>query len=962
MNGDLHPGVPGMRVASLFGLVLLGASAIKQAAPVQPRDMERRVMHAVARSAGPALERELLPRVSGARVDPSALLGLGLLRAYALDREAAESRFARLEQHPGLTEVWKSWAAYYRASSLAARGRLAEADTLLQQNLTRAKSAGDRQLEARLATALANVRIVLGPLASAEGLLASADSVLTPTDSLERALVLCTRAALAFRTGRGEGAPLALNGWELARAVGDYRTSASCRQRKAMILERRGFFDNALDDLRRGIEDARRVNAVDIIANAGQFRGFVLSRWGAFGEATEAYNEAIAAARTARDARAESWSLLGLGWVAAFAGDFERAVSLRDQAVAVFTPIPDRAGLANAMELRAMIARRSGDLAAASRYFIEARDMYQAMGFRTQLHGIYRELAVIEQERSDWSAANGWLDEATRIAAETRVQNWAVDRLFHDAVSALGKREHQRADSLLTAYLSGAKDSLYMTGQAWLRKAEARLALRDVAGAEQAILRGDRSLDLWRERLSLTALRLAAFQMEQTMGSASDRLPILVAQLARAGRFDAAFTVAEQRRGRELHDRLMRSEAVAGSSIATARWKARRSAASPLDPSAVLSSLGDSTAMLHYVGGGGGERSLVLVLARGVRRIVELPPLDSLRGDVDRFVSLVSSGSPVPAAARQLTQLLVDGAVALLPSDVRRLVIVPDGPLHRLPFDALQLSSGEWLVQRFAVTVAPSARLATSTGARSSLGNPGLVAAFGDPVFAAPSTRDSAVTRGSPVRDGERGGALTRLPHSGDEARRVGAFGAGSLVRLRRDASEAAVKRSIPRRLSVLHLATHAFVDDRAIGRSEVALSAGGGEDGFLTSAEIAALDLDVDLVILSACRTAGGVIFAGEGVQGLTHPFFEAGARAVIATQWAIGDASTVPFVERFYAALASGRNVSDALRQTKLDAIRAGVPVNQWAAFVLTGDGSVRPAVRQSARAPTPWKVNAR
>jgi CHAT domain-containing protein len=194
------------------------------------------------------------------------------------------------------------------------------------------------------------------------------------------------------------------------------------------------------------------------------------------------------------------------------------------------------------------------------------------------------------------------------------------------------------------------------------------------------------------------------------------------------------------------------------------------------------------------------------------------------------------------------------------------------------------------------------------------------------------------------------------------EAHRVGAFARGSQVRLRRDASESAIKRSLPQRLSVLHLATHALVDDRAIGRSVIALSAGNGEDGFLTGAEIAALPLDVDLVVLSACRTAGGVILAGEGVQGLTHPFFEAGARAIVATQWAVGDAATVPFVERFYGNVAGGLGVADALRKTKLDAIKAGVPVNQWAAFVLSGDGSVRPRLNRSARAPEPWRQNAR
>jgi len=948
-----------MRLAALLATAFLFARTGPQSVAGHPRDVERRVMQAMQRSAAPALEREFLPKSSGSRPDPRALLGLGLLRAYALDRETAEGLFARLEQHRGVPVVWKSWATYYRASSLAARGQLAPADTLLQHELVTARNAPDRAFEARIATALANVRIVLGPLASSEALLARADSVLTTSDTLERALVLCTRAALAFRTGRGEGAELALAGWGLARAAGDYRTSASCRQRKAMILERRGFFDPALDDLQRAMEDARRVRAFDIIANAGQFRGYVLSRWGRFGDASEAYNEAIAAARTARDARAESWSLLGLAWVAAFAGDFDRAVLLRDQAVAVFTPIPDRAGLANALELRATIAKRTGNLEAAARYYLEARDTYQALGFRTQLHSIFRELAVVAQERRDWLAAGAWLDEASRIATETRVANWTKDRLFHDAVSALGQREPVRADSLLNAYLAGARDSLYMTGQAWLRKAEARLALRDVAGAEEAILRGDRSLDLWRGRLSLASLRLAAFQMEQSMGSASDRLPVLVAMLARAGRFDAAFTLAERRRGRELHDRLMRNEAVvAGSPIDSARWRQRRAAPALADPSAVMSSLGDSAAVLHYVAGGGGEPSLVLVLARGVRRVIELPPLDSLRGDVERFTSLVTSGSPAPAAARRLATLLIDGAVAALPPGVVRLVIVPDGPLHRLPFDALQLPTGEWLVQRFAIAVAPSSRLAIARADRSPGPDPGRIAAFGDPVFPNLTARDSIARVGM----GDRDVGLERLPRSGVEAQRVGAFATGSFVRLRRDASESAIKRLLPRRLSVLHLATHALVDDRAIGRSVIALTAGSGEDGFLTGAEISALAIDVDLVILSACRTAGGVILAGEGIQGLTHPFFEAGARAIIATQWAIGDAATVPFVERFYGNLASGRNVADALRDTKLEAIRAGVPVNQWAAFVLSGDGSVRPQVRRSARAPEPWRLSAR
>jgi CHAT domain-containing protein len=100
----------------------------------------------------------------------------------------------------------------------------------------------------------------------------------------------------------------------------------------------------------------------------------------------------------------------------------------------------------------------------------------------------------------------------------------------------------------------------------------------------------------------------------------------------------------------------------------------------------------------------------------------------------------------------------------------------------------------------------------------------------------------------------------------------------------------------------------------------------------------------------------------AGEGVLGLTSSWFEAGARAVLATQWALGDRASVPFVERFYARLASGERVADALRNTKRDAIAAHMPVNQWAAFVLVGDGGARPAVRRSPQSPMAWSISAR
>ena len=91
-----------------------------------------------------------------------------------------------------------------------------------------------------------------------------------------------------------------------------------------------------------------------------------------------------------------------------------------------------------------------------------------------------------------------------------------------------------------------------------------------------------------------------------------------------------------------------------------------------------------------------------------------------------------------------------------------------------------------------------------------------------------------------------------------------------------------------------------------------------------------------------------------GEGLQGLTSPLLEAGARSVIATQWRISDRGTVRLVHDLYAALARGIPVADALREAKLAAVRRGAPPSEWAGFTVVGDPLVRVPLREPERGP--------
>ena len=121
----------------------------------------------------------------------------------------------------------------------------------------------------------------------------------------------------------------------------------------------------------------------------------------------------------------------------------------------------------------------------------------------------------------------------------------------------------------------------------------------------------------------------------------------------------------------------------------------------------------------------------------------------------------------------------------------------------------------------------------------------------------------------------------------------------------------------------MLHFATHSLLDDIVATRSALVLSEDprSGEDGFLQAREIYNLELNADLVVFSACQTAGGKMEKGEGIQGLSRAFFCSGSRSVGASLWNVNDESTAYFMKTFYGFLAGGEDETRrALRRTKI------------------------------------------
>jgi CHAT domain-containing protein len=341
------------------------------------------------------------------------------------------------------------------------------------------------------------------------------------------------------------------------------------------------------------------------------------------------------------------------------------------------------------------------------------------------------------------------------------------------------------------------------------------------------------------------------------------------------------------------------------------------------------------------------ERGGSWVLSITADRVVPIaiPDLQEAESAVALFLGLCRrrDGSDRRAAAA-LHDLVLAEALAELDPEVGKLVIVPDGALHRVPFAALGPADSDRPVgATYEVTQVPSVALWSRWRAEVERPAEPAVLALADPEIAG-TVGDEETRSAIPWIDGLR---LGSLPHARREARQLArTVGGESEVRSGPEASERFLKTADLDRFGVLHVAAHAVVDYDHPDRSAVVLTPGAeDEDGFLQVREIVELDLEGRVVVLSACRSASGTIFPGDGLTGLARGFFQAGARAVIGSLWPLRDEEARPFMKAFYERLAEGSSLADALVGARVARIEAGAPTSAWAGIVLLGDGEYVP-----------------
>ncbi len=694
-------------------------------------------------------------------------------------------------------------------------------------------------------------------------------------------------------------------------------------------------------------------------------------------------------------------------------GHYGTALGLMDRTQALAAPHMPSAYDSTLLQARSTLAFSLGEFGAARECVEQLLASVKSADERSTL---LTNLALLSELQDDGDRAMQLYDESLSAAAETSRARWLalngkaallLDRELTPqaaplSVEALSLAErlddpYLRAVSLMTASEVNCRLGSLDTARSQADASVAGLMAQDAGDlllpalhgvARAALLAGDEAkvaelLDrAWKEsaREEISALSsLEAAQVRSRRSERNDWGSVAADLAARRAGHDPASVAEGLRRVAQWksHTLLAALDGAAGAPSGV-----------PTDLVPRLTSLLGDSALVEYVAGD--ARLYAFVLQGAELRLVDLGarrPIEELvqayADDIGNEKGSLPDASEVIGLGRQLHQRL------LAPLGLARdsVVIVPDGELARLPFEALVVSAPEgatrfdqidFVLDRMDVSYAPSsaALVALAAPRSATLARGALL--LGDPTYAAEV---------SPVLLAARGDTVTRwprVPKTRDELARIArllltqrhdervkddlyelsqlettrdvSLSTQSFeLRLGREASVSALASLAPS-ARLIHIAAHAHIDRWDAHRSGLVLAWDAAGQGLFSLADIAGLKLDADLVVLSACRTADGPLLNGEGVQSMANAFLTAGARGVIATLWKVQDAEAEALMESFTTAfVVEGASPGRALRHAK-QALRAGTasrgePLTAerpdqefgnpyyWAAFVYSG-----------------------
>ncbi|MGJ3251930.1 MAG: CHAT domain-containing protein [Elainellaceae cyanobacterium] len=702
--------------------------------------------------------------------------------------------------------------------------------------------------------------------------------------------------------------------------------------------------------------------------------GAVYDNLGQYQQALASYQQALAIASEIEYPSGEGTALTNIGLVYANLGQYQQALNSHQQALTIFTEIGNLQGEGSALTnigaayrhldqyQQALDAHRC-----ALTIFTEINDR-QGQGFAfNNIGSLYDNLGQYEQALDSYHQALLILAELGNRRGEgvTLHGIGLAHQNLGQYEQALEYYQQSITISIEIGDRRGEGSTLHNIGAVYLETGR-------YADAEQTLFEALAVLESLRDEDLDDVDKVALFETQLNI------YELLQQTLTTQGNNEIALEIAERGRARimvellteQASDRLSQEIFSDVPTVEEIQHIAQQQNATLVNYSLINSGVGDPALYIWVVQPDGTIDFVEVPLSDTETHTPFRNPIAQLDGAFYRGISRPDVSSPLVADLRsalgtdrgielvrtddaettnrlqEFHHLLIDPIAHLLPTDPNeKVVFIPQGSLFLIPFAALQDDNGTYLIERHTILTAPSIQvLGLTQDIQASLSR--------DRVQFSDLTTEEMLIVGNPTMpeawnpDNSEMEQLSPLPGAEREANAIARFlNTHSLT------GDAATETQIRQQIQtarLIHLATHGLLQYGIPQESGVrdipgaiALAPGSRDDGLLTSAEILTLDLNAELVVLSACDTGRGDI-RGDGVIGLSRSLITAGVPSIVVSLWQVPDTPTANLMTEFYRQLQQSPDRAEALRQAMLITMQDHPHPINWAGFTLIGQAN--------------------
>jgi len=787
-------------------------------------------------------------------------------------------------------------------------------------SLSQAEQSGDPRIQWRFR--LLKAEILLGQRLASQALAVldgHGDIPDAPDWAEQKGRALVLRGQALYLLNRFPEAQACLSrAADAAREAHSPSLAAEVELQRGTLLAKQRRFGEAREAFQNTLENAARLGNRYLEARATGNTGYSLFAEDRFDEAipfferTRELSLQLGASESA--ARADG----SLGNCYRSLGDYDHAKLLYTQAQAAFVKSGNRFEQQAWLGNSGNVFLEAGDYAGAVKTYTRALAIARDVKSPVWIARWLSSLATASIELGQWDAAEGYNNEALLLKRRLDDTGYEANSLNNAARIAAGRGHFKEAASLYRQALKIASEdpTTELEAHAGLaglavRNGQPREAEDEFQTAIAAIDRRGASLRKDDYKLSWRS-SLIAFYGEYVDFLMADGQPL------------RALEISESSRSRVL----------AGSTQPADR---------PASKDYQRLARGMNAVLLEYWIGE--KQSYLWVITPERVESHTLPSKSALHPLLESYNAITTGGRNPLEAAGETGRKLYDTLIAPAEADApnrRQFIIVPDGDLYAFNFESLPSAedAGIFWIERATIAIAPSLNYLAES-AQADVRRP----------------REKLLLIGDPVSSGPQ---YPRLEFASQEMDSIASAMAGSETTILKgaDARPDSYAQAVPGRFGFIHFSAHAAANVASPLDSAVILS-GSSDRSKLLARDVMTQPLTAELVTVSACRSAGGRTYAGEGLVGFAWAFLKAGAGTVIAGLWDVNDRSTAELMSGLYSNIAAGETIPEALRASKLALIHKGGAYAKpfyWAPFqVYTGSAAVTGRVQRPGRTPS-------